>query len=65
MSKLGKTMGYAKHDVQDALARDEPSAIKDAYLIVRENEMMRKNRKPPSLLTCTRLTIGSSLVDGS
>jgi carbon catabolite-derepressing protein kinase len=46
VSKLGKTMGYAKHDVQDALARDEPSAIKDAYLIVRENEMMRKNRKP-------------------
>ncbi|CAN9430636.1 unnamed protein product [Alternaria alternata] len=44
VSKLGKTMGYAKHDVQDALARDEPSAIKDAYLIVRENEMMRKNR---------------------
>ncbi|KAE8844255.1 hypothetical protein PTNB73_03690 [Pyrenophora teres f. teres] len=43
VSKLGKTMGYAKHDVQDALARDEPSAIKDAYLIVRENEMMRDN----------------------
>ncbi|EMD86520.1 hypothetical protein COCC4DRAFT_193971 [Bipolaris maydis ATCC 48331] len=43
VTKLGKTMGYAKHDVQDALARDEPSAIKDAYLIVRENEMMREN----------------------
>ncbi|RMZ67666.1 major facilitator superfamily transporter [Pyrenophora seminiperda CCB06] len=43
VSKLGKTMGYAMHDVQDALARDEPSAIKDAYLIVRENEMMRDN----------------------
>jgi carbon catabolite-derepressing protein kinase len=45
VSKLGKTMGYAKHDVQEALARDEPSAIKDAYLIVRENQMMKANRK--------------------
>lgn len=45
VGKLGKTMGYAKHDVQEALARDEPSAIKDAYLIVRENQMMKENRK--------------------
>lgn len=45
VSKLGKTMGYAKHDVQEALARDEPSAIKDAYLIVRENQIMKANRK--------------------
>jgi carbon catabolite-derepressing protein kinase len=45
VTKLGKTMGYAEHDVQDALARDEPSAIKDAYLIVRENQMMRTNRE--------------------
>jgi carbon catabolite-derepressing protein kinase len=45
VSKLGKTMGYAKDDVQDALARDEPSAIKDAYLIVRENQMMKSNRE--------------------
>ena len=37
-------MGYAQHDVQDALARDEPSAIKDAYLIVRENQLMKTNR---------------------
>ena len=44
VSKLGKTMGYAKHDVQEALARDEPSAIKDAYLIVRENQIMKTNR---------------------
>ncbi|KAF2133683.1 serine threonine protein kinase SNF1p [Dothidotthia symphoricarpi CBS 119687] len=43
VTKLGKTMGYAKHDVQEALARDEPSAIKDAYLIVRENQMMKSN----------------------
>ncbi|KAF2007642.1 Pkinase-domain-containing protein [Amniculicola lignicola CBS 123094] len=43
VGKLGKTMGYAKHDVVEALARDEPSAIKDAYLIVRENQMMKEN----------------------
>ncbi|OCK81401.1 Pkinase-domain-containing protein [Lepidopterella palustris CBS 459.81] len=41
VGKLGKTMGYAKNDVQEALAKDEPSAIKDAYLIVRENQIMK------------------------
>ena len=45
VGKLGKTMGYAKNDVQEALAKDEPSAIKDAYLIVRENAIMKANRK--------------------
>lgn len=49
VGKLGKTMGYAKDDVQDALAKEEPSAIKDAYLIVRENTIMKANRKFPSL----------------
>ncbi|KAF2485346.1 kinase-like domain-containing protein [Neohortaea acidophila] len=46
VGKLGKTMGYAPDDVQEALAKDEPSAIKDAYLIVRENQLMKTN---PSL----------------
>ncbi|CAD0112859.1 unnamed protein product [Aureobasidium uvarum] len=46
VGKLGKTMGYAKDDVTEALAKDEPSAIKDAYLIVRENTIMKAN---PSL----------------
>lgn len=46
IQKLGKTMGYGKDDVQEALARDEASAIKDAYLIVRENQIMKSN---PSL----------------
>jgi carbon catabolite-derepressing protein kinase len=46
VGKLGKTMGYAPDDVQEALAKDEPSAIKDAYLIVRENQLMKNN---PSL----------------
>lgn len=45
VGKLGKTMGYAENDVQEALAKDEPSAIKDAYLIVRENQIMKENRK--------------------
>ncbi|EHY58769.1 Protein kinase [Exophiala dermatitidis] len=40
VGKLGRTMGYAKEDVKDALSKDEPSAIKDAYLIVRENQLM-------------------------
>ena len=46
VGKLGKTMGYAPRDVQEALSKDEPSAIKDAYLIVRENQLMKAN---PSL----------------
>ncbi|KAK4541507.1 hypothetical protein LTR36_007953 [Oleoguttula mirabilis] len=46
VGKLGTTMGYAADDVTDALSREEPSAIKDAYLIVRENQIMKTN---PSL----------------
>ncbi|KAK5190519.1 Protein kinase [Exophiala xenobiotica] len=42
IGKLGRTMGYAKEDVKDALSKDEPSAIKDAYLIVRENQLMNE-----------------------
>ena len=45
VKKLGRTMGYAKEDVKDALGKDEPSAIKDAYLIVRENQLMQETRK--------------------
>ena len=48
VGKLGKTMGYGKDDVQDALKKDEPNAIKDAYLIVRENQVMKTNRKLPT-----------------
>jgi len=48
VGQLRKTMGYAKDDVQEALAKDEPNAIKDAYLIVRENQIMKENRKFPS-----------------
>ena len=47
VGKLGSALGYAKNDVQDALEKDEPNAIKDAYLIVRENQIMRANREYP------------------
>ena len=57
VGKLGKTMGYAKDDVQDALGKDEPSAIKDAYLIVRENQIMKSNRE---WLTISFLPVSSS-----
>lgn len=44
VGKLGKTMGYGREDVQQALAEEEPNAIKDAYMIVRENHIMRTTR---------------------
>jgi carbon catabolite-derepressing protein kinase len=43
--KLGKAMGLAKTDVEEALRKDEPSAIKDAYLIVMENQITSRNGK--------------------
>ncbi|KAI1425682.1 protein kinase SNF1 [Xylaria sp. FL1777] len=41
--KISKTMGYGRRDVQEALEANEPSAIKDAYMIVRENKLMQVN----------------------
>jgi len=41
VDKLGKTMGYPAHDVQEALSKGEPNAIKDAYMIVRETQLMK------------------------
>ncbi|KAM7195454.1 hypothetical protein V8F20_007513 [Naviculisporaceae sp. PSN 640] len=43
--KISKTMGYGKRDVQEALEAEEPSAIKDAYMIVRENKLMQNNHE--------------------
>jgi len=37
VGELGYPMEYAKDDVQDALNKEEPCTIKDAYTIVREN----------------------------
>lgn len=45
VGKLGKTLGYGREDVQQALAVEEPNAIKDAYLILRENQIMRDTRE--------------------
>ncbi|KAL2023141.1 hypothetical protein VTK56DRAFT_3747 [Thermocarpiscus australiensis] len=42
--KISKTMGYGKRDVQEALEAEEPSAIKDAYMIVRENKLMQNSQ---------------------
>ncbi|KAL2175822.1 kinase-like domain-containing protein [Thermothelomyces heterothallicus CBS 202.75] len=42
--KISKTMGYGKRDVEEALEADEPSAIKDAYMIVRENKIMESTQ---------------------
>jgi carbon catabolite-derepressing protein kinase len=42
VGQLGRTMGYGRDDVKEALSKDEPSAIKDAYLIVRENQLMHE-----------------------
>lgn len=42
--KISRTMGYGKTDVEEALQSEEPSAIKDAYMIVRENKMMQVNQ---------------------
>ncbi|KAK4164832.1 putative carbon catabolite-derepressing protein kinase [Cladorrhinum sp. PSN259] len=44
--KISKTMGYGKRDVLEALEAEEPSAIKDAYMIVRENKLMESNQDP-------------------
>ena len=48
--KLGKKMGYGKQDVQEALEANEPSAIKDAYFIVRENTIAQANPNINALL---------------
>ena len=55
--KISKTMGYGKGDVEEALQSEEPSAIKDAYMIVRENKLMEVNREFPHssiiMIDCT------------
>lgn len=65
VGKLGKTMGYGPDDVQEALAKDEPSAIKDAYLIVRENQLMKTNpslaQDQPAFMAQSPPTFQSSL----
>jgi serine/threonine protein kinase len=56
VSKLERSMGYDREDIEDALRHPEPSAIKDAFSIVVENEMMQTNCE----LSCSN---GSNLLD--
>lgn len=51
VSKLERSMGYARDDIEDALKHPEPSAIKDAFFIIVENEMMQTNCEQPRLST--------------
>ncbi|KAK6530798.1 Protein kinase [Arthrobotrys megalospora] len=54
VDKLSDKLGYGKDDLVDALERPEPSAIKDAYDILKHNYAMRKDARaskaPPSFL---------------
>ena len=43
VSKLELSMGYSHEEIEDALKNPEPSAIKDAFFIIAENEMMQTN----------------------
>ncbi|OAX79622.1 CAMK/CAMKL/AMPK protein kinase [Emergomyces africanus] len=43
ITKLERRMGVDREDIYDALKTPEPSAIKDAFFIVVENEMMQTN----------------------
>ncbi|KAL4806180.1 kinase-like domain-containing protein [Aspergillus unguis] len=43
ITKLERSMGYGREDIEDALKHPEPSAIKDAFCIIVENEMMQTN----------------------
>ncbi|KAL2206051.1 protein kinase SNF1 [Sarocladium strictum] len=58
--KISKTMGYGKGDVEEALKAEEPSAIKDAYLIVRENKLMQVSQNPDALIADEPDAAGSS-----
>ncbi|OJD28361.1 CAMK/CAMKL/AMPK protein kinase [Blastomyces percursus] len=43
IAKLEQRMGVDREDINDALKKPEPSAIKDAFFIMVENEMMQTN----------------------
>lgn len=43
VAKLERSMGYTKEDIEEALRKPEPSAVKDAFFIIAENEMMQTN----------------------
>ncbi|PGG96908.1 CAMK/CAMKL/AMPK protein kinase [Blastomyces parvus] len=43
ITKLEQRMGVDREDINDALKKPEPSAIKDAFFIMVDNEMMQTN----------------------
>ncbi|KAH8703587.1 putative carbon catabolite derepressing protein kinase Snf1 [Talaromyces proteolyticus] len=43
VTKLEHAMGYKKEEIEDALRKSEPSAVKDAFFIIAENELMHTN----------------------
>jgi carbon catabolite-derepressing protein kinase len=51
VSKLERSMGYGREDIEDALRHTEPSAIKDAFFIIVENEMMQTSCESSELLS--------------
>ncbi|KAJ5733650.1 Sucrose non-fermenting protein kinase 1 [Penicillium malachiteum] len=55
VSKLERSMGYGREDIEDALRHPEPSAIKDAFSIVVENEMMQTNSPTEDNLMATNV----------
>lgn len=59
VGKLKKTLGYGNEDVHEALRKEEPNAIKDAYNIVRENQIMMRDCKciTDEVPSCVRFLI--------
>ncbi|OXV05335.1 hypothetical protein Egran_06896 [Elaphomyces granulatus] len=43
VSKLERSMGYKKEEIEETLRKPEPSAVKDAFFIIAENELMQTN----------------------
>ncbi|KAB8075962.1 kinase-like domain-containing protein [Aspergillus leporis] len=70
IAKLERNMGYGREDIEDALRNPEPSAIKDAFFIIVENEMMQtnsptdENLMPPASPPPSNRTSISSVVSG-
>ncbi|KAJ5780768.1 Carbon catabolite derepressing protein kinase Snf1 [Penicillium paradoxum] len=60
VSKLERSMGYGREDIEEALRHPEPSAIKDAFSIVVENEMMQTNSPTEDNLLAQNVQTGAA-----
>lgn len=47
VGKLDRIMGYGRDEVHEALVRDSANPIKDAYNLVRENQIIANSCKDP------------------